>query len=313
MNTNNSINISQQNVKGNCDSKCSYSFSYANSNSTAKNNGVMISLSYDGSKTSPVSYNNNNYNVSSVMIITPSIHIFNGKTTDGEILIEHAPVLGGNNLFVCIPIVSSNDTSNASSVITNIITYVSDNAPANGDSANLNLNNFTLNSIVPKKPYFNYINDNKASTLAGDYIVFNILDAIPLTSSILTKLGQIIKPYNMNTPGSSLYYNPSGPNSLSSNDDIYISCKPTGFSKDTTEVRETNNNRTPSLGNLFDMGNLFGNSSNSEYINSFYILLIIIMLFLFINVIYNFLTKDEYNIQLPKISMPVFNIPAISK
>jgi hypothetical protein len=52
------INISPSNVKGRCDLKCSYSFKYSESNSTAKNNGVVIDLTYDSTSTPPVNYNN---------------------------------------------------------------------------------------------------------------------------------------------------------------------------------------------------------------------------------------------------------------
>ena len=38
------INISVQNIQGKCDLKCSYNFKYPESNTTAKNNGVFISL-----------------------------------------------------------------------------------------------------------------------------------------------------------------------------------------------------------------------------------------------------------------------------
>ena len=55
------LNISQDNVSGECNLKCSYSFQYSNSNCVAKNNGNTIVLSYDESNVPPATYNGNKY------------------------------------------------------------------------------------------------------------------------------------------------------------------------------------------------------------------------------------------------------------
>jgi hypothetical protein len=39
-----SIDISKKNVSGKCDLKCAYNFNYQESNTTAKNQGVLINL-----------------------------------------------------------------------------------------------------------------------------------------------------------------------------------------------------------------------------------------------------------------------------
>lgn len=159
--SNQNINISRDNVQGKCDLKCSYNFKYTESNTTAKNEGVMISLTYDNSTVSPVMYNNQKYNVSKIQITCPSIHTFNGSTTDAEIIIEHTPVKGGPKLFVGIPIKSSSDSSTASNLITELVQSVATNAPAHGDSTNLNISGFTLENIVPKN-HFTVILNPKA-------------------------------------------------------------------------------------------------------------------------------------------------------
>ena len=73
------FNISQDNVSGECNLKCAYSFQYSNSNCVAKNNGDRIDLSYDESNVPPVTYNGNKYKVSGVSIIATSFFLFNGK------------------------------------------------------------------------------------------------------------------------------------------------------------------------------------------------------------------------------------------
>jgi hypothetical protein len=65
-----------------------------------------------------------------------------------------------------------------------------------------------------------------------------VLYAIPLNSSTLNTLSQIIKPFPLPTQGGSLFYNSSGPNSTSSSfgSGIYIKCNPTGSSSEETSV-----------------------------------------------------------------------------
>ena len=152
--SNQNINISAKNITGKCDLKCSYAFKYSESNSTAKNEGVAIGITYDSRSVPPVVYNNEKYTVSKIMITSPSLHTFNDNSMPGEIVVEHIPVKGGNNLKVCVPFTSSSESSSASNLITEVIEKVSANAPREGDSTNLNISNFNLQNIVPKKNVF---------------------------------------------------------------------------------------------------------------------------------------------------------------
>jgi hypothetical protein len=63
-----SIDISKKNVSGKCDLKCAYNFQYPESNTTAKNQDVLINLSYDNSKSPPVTYNTQKYTVTQTII-----------------------------------------------------------------------------------------------------------------------------------------------------------------------------------------------------------------------------------------------------
>jgi len=233
MSTNN-INISAKNISGNCDLKCAYAYKYPESNSTAKNNGVMITLTYDNSSVPPVLYNEEKYNVSQFNIVCPSIHIFEGNQVNAEVYIEHIPINGGQNLYVSVPIISSSESSNAGNLLTQIIDSVSTNAPREGDSTNLNINGLSLQYVVQNKPFYSYTDTNN-----NNWIVYDALDAIPLSSSTLSKLAQIIKPFSLPTQGGELFHNPKGPNIKELGDGIYISCKPTGSSEEETAVTYT--------------------------------------------------------------------------
>ena len=233
-----SINISRQNVTAVCDLKCAYNFKYPETSLTANNQGSLIIFSFDQTNTPPVVYNQQKYNVDTMMLVSPSIHIFNGATTSAELIITHTPVLGGNQLAVCVPISQSSDSNAASNLVTELIQSVSTNAPAQGETTIINVEGgFILNTIVPVKPFYSYTGDDNT-----DYIVFDILDAIALNSDTLTSLTQIIQPYPLPTPGGNLFYNKNGPNLSNVGDGIYIKCKPTGSSTDEVPVEYSKNN-----------------------------------------------------------------------
>lgn len=293
------INISAQNVEGKCDLKCSYNFNYPDSNTTANNTGTMISLTYDNSSIQPVTYNSQKYTVTSLFIVSPSIHTFDNTQAIGEIIIEHAPVSGGQKLNVGIPFKSSSDSTDATNLITEIIQSVSNSAPTNGESTNLNLSDFTLQKIIPNKPFFSYT----SSIDPVDWIVFGNLEAIPISSTTLSTLSQLIQPMVVSTPGLSLYYNSSGPNSSKSiGQGIYISCKPTGSSTDETEVTYDKNTTTYNLGSLFENSD----STITIIFRLFLGCIVFIIAFFLLNYLYNYLTSDA-----PKI--PNFKMPTLPK
>ena len=286
------INISPKNVKGKCDMKCSYAFKYSESNSTAKNEGVAIILTYDSRSVPPVVYNNGKYVVENVTIVSPSIHTFNDNSMPGEIIISHTSQSGGIPLRVCIPFTSSSESSTASQIITDIINKVASNAPSPGNSTNLNMT-FNLQQIVPKKPFFVYSEGKK-----NDWIVYGQLEAIPLSSTTITKLQQIIKAFPLPTPGGDLFYNPKGPVSgLQIGDGIYISCQPTGSSEEETAVEYDKNTSS------FDFSNIFESPIFKTIILILIGCLLFIIVFYGINSFYKFLTSSpEKLLEVPKIT-----------
>jgi|LauGreDrversion4_2_1035121.scaffolds.fasta_scaffold21158_5 carbonic anhydrase len=242
-NTTNTINISPQAITGKCDLKCAYNFDYPTTSLVATNNGIDISIKFDNQTSTPVTFNNNKYTVQSITIIAPSIHLFNGSQAPAELLINHTPQTGGQQLTVCIPIVQSSNSSDATNLVTEIIQLVSSGAPSEGETTTLNISNFTLNSIVPKKPFYNF-----NSKILGNCIVYGNTFAIPLSQSTLSTLTSIITPYSLNDVGDgNLFFNSSGPNQSSSGDDgIYISCQPTGNSEETTDTTNNKNSSSSS-------------------------------------------------------------------
>lgn len=251
--TKTAINISPKNVYGKCDLKCIYNFKYKETNLTVKNNGINISMTCDNTNVPPVMYNEAKYTVSQIMIFSPSLHLFNENKVDAELIIEHIPETGGQNLFVCIPIIKSSDSSTASSLLTQVISGVATNAPAENETTTLNLSDFTLSKIVPKSPFFSYSGTYSNST--ADFIVFGKNYAIPLSEKVLNVLTSIIKPFELEMVGDNLFFNAKGPNSSGSvGDGIYISCQPTGSSEEEIDITNTKNSTS------FDMENIMDNS-----------------------------------------------------
>ena len=295
--TNTKINISSQNVYGSCDLKCSYNYKYTQSNLLAKNNGVFISLSYDKGSVNPVIYNSRNYNVSKINIYSPSIHNFNNNTVNAEFIIEHIPEIGGEMLYVCIPIIASTNTSDASNILTDIIKSVANNAPAVNESTNLNISSFNLNNIVPKKPFFAYTG---TQGLIGQVIVFGNNNAIPLNQTVLTKLTSIIKPYPITISGGSLFFNSKGPNNVqfnNSNNGIYISCQPTGSS---IEEMQVTNNKNPIN---YNMDSIFSNPTVILIMQVIVGCIVFILVFLMLNYSYNYaISGSSSSIKIPKMS-----------
>jgi len=245
---NGSINISKTTAGNNtCDLKCAYNFDYPETNIVATNNGQVILFKFDNSTTPQVVYNEKKYTTTFMVLVSPSIHYFNGSKTNAELTIIHTPVLGGNQLYVCIPISQSNDTNDASSLVTDLIQNVANNAPVQSESTTLNQSNFTLNSIIPKQPFYSYTDPNNT-----DFIVFDIYDAISVNSTTVTSLQKIIKPFPLPTPGTELFYNKNGPNNNAIADGIYIRCKPTGSSKEKVSVEYSKN---PASYNIFTGNN----------------------------------------------------------
>jgi carbonic anhydrase len=285
------INISSTNVKGKCDNKCSYAFKYSESSSTAKNNGVLINLTYDSTSVPPVVYNSEKYIVENINIVSPSIHTFNNVSMPGEIIISHTPQSGGIPLKVCIPFTSSSESSSASQIITDIINKVASNAPSEGNSTNLNMN-FSLQQIVPRKPFFVYTGEYSGGN--SDWVVYGELEAIPLSSTTITTLQQIIQAFPIATPGGDLFYNSKGPISgLQLGDGIYISCQPTGSSEEETSVEYDKNSTS------FDFSNIFENPTFKSIIIIIIGCLLLIIIFYGISIFYKYLTTDG---ELPKLT-----------
>lgn len=302
MSDNSPINISPQNIQGNCDLKCAYSFNYTKTNLTVKNNDVMITLTPDSSTGNEVTFNDLKYNVSQINIYAPSLHLFNGRKVAGEIQVEHVPQSGGNNLYVCVPLIGGGDETQASQLISKLVMMTSQKAPAKNESANLNTNEFSLKPIIPLRPYYNYTG---GSNLPGEFIVYGMNNGIPINKKMVGILSKIIKPYDLEMTGGSLFYNPKGPRSgFTGGDGIYISCKPTGSSSETTTVENEKTNATN-----YNFGDIFKSDEFRMVVRIILASVIFIVLIYGLNIGFSYLMTGKK----PDMKMPSFPFKGANK
>ena len=112
-----------------CKLKCAYQFTYAHTSLQIRNQSVWLYMTVDAAATPPVIYNDQNYTVEHIILIQPSLHQFNGKKTDAELIITHRSV-NRDKLNVCVPVIaSSTSTSNSANFFDMIMATVSQTAP----------------------------------------------------------------------------------------------------------------------------------------------------------------------------------------
>jgi len=234
------INIDIQKVYGKCDLKCDYNFNYKNSSGTITNRGDYLSVSYDTSTTDTVSYNKSSYSVKEIRIYVPSLHGFNGNRAVGEVIIVHQSNTGSIPLLVCIPIKTNGADTPGSAIINDIIKTAVNLTPSEGETATLNIANFNLNEVVPRKPFISYTATEPyqpCSTADNNFVVFPIVSStISITNSTLKSLTSIVKMHSYDIKSGTPYFiNEKGPGNLNG-DDIYIDCQPAGISEETIEI-----------------------------------------------------------------------------
>ena len=280
----NYMNITSSAISGECDLKCALNFDYQTTSLVATNNGIQISLQVDNQNTPPVTFNSEQLKAINFTITSQSSFLYNGVQAPGEIGILHESVNGGPILVILIPLYESTNSNSATDLITEIITNVASSAPSDGEQTTINLNNFSLQNIVPEKPFYTYSIGEVINV-----VVYGINNGIPLTQSTLSTLSSILTatPLTIFEPGTELFYNKLGPNLSGSGEGIYISCNPTGTSESTTDVQVKNS--TTSTTN--DLGNMF---NNPLIVQVFFGCLIFIAIFFFVSLFFNILSGKTF-------------------
>jgi len=233
-----------------CELKCEYSFNYPLTTLNLTNKGSYIYMTTENTNTPPVTYNSNKYNVKEIRLYRNSLHTYSGKKSDAELVIVHNNNAGSGNLLVCVPIVIGSSNAETSSFFDFLMNQMSATANSQGKQTSLTNSNFSLDKIVPKKPFFSYNGTLPYSPCNGsyEYIVFNKNNAITMSDKAFKIFSTMISenPYTTQQNKNGLFFNKSGPilKTGTSNDEIYIECLPTGSSGEILIKNETLNNST---------------------------------------------------------------------
>jgi carbonic anhydrase len=206
MNCENPINISDKQVINKCSTTCSYVYDYNNYNAlTVERKKKYLKLDLDG--IDKISINKSKSKVTDIRLYQPSIHHFDGKQADAEIIIEHES--DNNNItLVCIPILKSDGRGLSIDFFRQIIRFT------NSKTQSINVNSLTLNDIVPSGGFY-YYNDKYPYEFCetdANVIVFGLNSSIKISSKDLTKLQSLISPtkYNAKYKDVKLYKNENG-------------------------------------------------------------------------------------------------------
>ena len=250
-----------------CELKCDYEFSYPNSSTLwLKNNSDHISIKTEFSPDDKsVIFNEGNYQVHEIRIYVKSLHTYTGQNADAEMFIHHKNEKGGNDLLVCIPIVNQNSSNGESSeIFSKIFTELAKRANSKNSESVININSFSLNKLIPMKPYYSYKGTLPYKPCNGTYdiIVFSKNNGgyLTMTNNIYSKLSEIITTNNYlvhKKDTSNVFYNELGPsvlsNSKATSDDIFIDCQPTGADGESlVPVNKTLESAlAPDISNLF--------------------------------------------------------------
>jgi hypothetical protein len=167
-------------------------------------------------------------------------------------IIVHSSNTGSSPLLVCIPIQANNTSSESAAFFRTLIDTVANSAPSDGETTTVNIKNYNLNVLVPRKPFFSYTATEPyqpCSTGSVDYIVFDPLNiSLDMGQESLQKFQSIIQKnfYNV-VSGPSLFYNKKGSirGGAASGNEIYIDCQPVGTGDETVDIITEMGGTTP--------------------------------------------------------------------
>ena len=247
------IDTSNKNITS-CTLKCDLGFNYGDiSDLKITNIGDYLSLT-STSTNKPVTYNLSTYNVAEIRIYRKSVNKFNGKNSDGELIITHISNEGKPPLYICVPIKKGNSSDIATGVLSTVISQAKNGANASGKEVLMQEQDFeyNLNDFVPRNPFYmafaNNVNYIIFPPSSNTYVYINTLDFETLSTITTSKTYTSIKPQ--------ISYNAKGP-SIAKSDDIYIDCQPVGES-DNKKTIVTDNGK-PAISAAFNLNTFFSN------------------------------------------------------
>tara|TARA_Y100001936_G_C16013713_1_gene635162 strand:+ start:228 stop:1205 length:978 start_codon:yes stop_codon:yes gene_type:complete len=175
-----------------CKENCEFNHNYnPNSSCVLTNKGNYLEIKTDGKNN--VSYNGQNLTLANARFYSPSLHTFDGKHLDGEMILTHHG--NGLNVIVSVPVKSSKGSGNSIDFFSKITPYV---PSEKNENQTVNVSNWSLNDVMPaaKTPFYNYKGSSPYPPchMKATMIVFDPDYAVAIKSSDLSIIKKVIKP-----------------------------------------------------------------------------------------------------------------------
>jgi len=174
-----------------CKENCEFNHSYnPNSSCVLINKGNYLEIKTDGKNN--VSYNKQKLTLENTRFYSPSLHTFDGKHIDGELILTHHG--NGKNVIVSVPIKAKSGTGDSISFFSKIAPYIPSDK---NDKASINVSNWSLNNVMPaaKTPFYQYTGNSPYPPchMQGSIIIFDPDYAMAINPSDLSLIKKVIK------------------------------------------------------------------------------------------------------------------------
>lgn len=234
------MRIKRGNETSECSLRCSYKPIYTTTRVDGRNNIGNLEYSFGGEQSGTI-YNGKAYTAMSMLLFRPGLHIFDDDTVSvsAELVINHTSD-GGEVLNVCIPVEGGGtDTTILGNLINDTLVLPQDSV----DPTRIDIKEFTLSTLIPQDSFYSYLGKNIFQSCNNDtvnFIVFHKDAAIKISTSIMTNVSNDITTVFADSAirDVNYYFNAMGTTNEAfiSTDDLYIDCRPTGSSDETTTV-----------------------------------------------------------------------------
>ncbi len=204
---------------------------YPNSNCNVRNMDNYLLVMYDRENINDykeiVTYDNKQYKLESIRIYSPSVHLFNGASTSGEIVMYHICLEDDGILNICVPlVVSTTSPELENKTFKNIVDHCFTKSGNIGETIAIHDKVFNAGSFIPKASFYNYIAGSKSGiehcrTLLEnegrkgncseneEVVVYHKDDGyLQISEDTFRKLSKIVSPHNYKVKDNEYEFNP---------------------------------------------------------------------------------------------------------
>ena len=185
-----------------CKAKCNFEYNYGLARCSVTNNSTYLDIQcFDGNNTVKCEMIGGSLIVTSVRLYAPSLNTYDGFHADAELIITHNA--NGKSLYVCIPVISSEKAGPSAKWFSKVVPF-SPTKKGGSATVQINVNNFTLNDVMPQAAFTVFDNGTFDWNCAQDnvLILFHKKVAVNMKSRDYRTLTSLISKasYSMGTP-----------------------------------------------------------------------------------------------------------------